>query len=56
VLAAKGVAIIAGFVVNFSMSHFVVFRVRRPAQETSSGLILRACENYFGPHPDERPK
>ena len=33
VLAAKGVAILAGFVVNFSMSHFVVFRVRRPAQE-----------------------
>ncbi|MBV9969879.1 MAG: GtrA family protein [Xanthobacteraceae bacterium] len=34
VLAAKGVAILVGFVVNFSMSHFVVFRVRRPAQET----------------------
>jgi putative flippase GtrA len=33
VLAAKGAAILAGFVVNFSMSHFVVFRVRRPAQE-----------------------
>ena len=33
VLAAKGVAILAGFVVNFSMSHFVVFRTRRPAQE-----------------------
>jgi putative flippase GtrA len=33
VLPAKGVAILAGFVVNFSMSHFVVFRVRRPAQE-----------------------
>lgn len=29
---AKGVAVIASFVVNFSMSHFVVFRVRhRPA-------------------------
>jgi putative flippase GtrA len=34
VLAAKGAAILAGFVVNFSMSHFVVFRARRPAQET----------------------
>jgi putative flippase GtrA len=33
VLPAKGIAILAGFVVNFSMSHFVVFRVRRPAQE-----------------------
>ncbi len=33
VLAAKGLAILAGFVVNFSMSHFVVFRTRRPAQE-----------------------
>jgi putative flippase GtrA len=33
VLAAKGAAILAGFVVNFSMSHFVVFRVRRPAPE-----------------------
>jgi putative flippase GtrA len=31
VLAAKGLAILASFVVNFSMSHFVVFR--RPARE-----------------------
>jgi putative flippase GtrA len=30
VLAAKGCGVLAGFVVNFSMSHFVVFR-RRPA-------------------------
>jgi putative flippase GtrA len=29
VLAAKGCAIVAGFVVNFSMSHFVVFHPRR---------------------------
>jgi putative flippase GtrA len=28
VLAAKGIAILAGFVVNFTMSHFVVFRTR----------------------------
>jgi putative flippase GtrA len=28
VLAAKGCAIVCGFVVNFSMSHFVVFRHR----------------------------
>src|SRR5713101_3859971 len=28
VLAAKGCAILVGFVVNFSMSHFVVFRTR----------------------------
>ena len=33
VLAAKGVAILAGFFVNFTMSHFVVFRTRRPARE-----------------------
>jgi putative flippase GtrA len=32
-LAAKGVAILASFVVNFSMSHFVVFRAHRPARE-----------------------
>jgi len=32
VWVAKGIAVIASFVVNFSMSHFVVFRVRhRPA-------------------------
>ena len=31
VLAAKGCAILAGFVVNFSMSHFVVFRRRGAA-------------------------
>ena len=40
VLAAKGVAILAGFVVNFSMSHFVVFRVRRPAQEMRRSIFL----------------
>jgi putative flippase GtrA len=31
VAAAKGCAILAGFVVNFSMSHFVVFRAQRAA-------------------------
>jgi putative flippase GtrA len=44
VLAAKGVAILAGFVVNFSMSHFVVFRVRRQhrrCEGISRNLILR---------------
>jgi putative flippase GtrA len=35
VLAAKGCAILAGFVVNFSMSHFVVFRHRAEAAERS---------------------
>jgi putative flippase GtrA len=30
--AAKGCAIMASFCVNFSMSHFVVFRVRHPAR------------------------
>jgi len=33
ILAAKGCAIVAGFVVNFSMSHFVVFRRPRDAAE-----------------------
>jgi putative flippase GtrA len=33
VLAAKGCAILAGFVVNFSMSHFVVFHPRRRAAQ-----------------------
>jgi len=33
VLAAKGCAILAGFMVNFSMSHFVVFRPRRNVAE-----------------------
>jgi putative flippase GtrA len=30
VLPAKGIAILAGFVINFTMTHFVVFRHRRP--------------------------
>ena len=38
VLAAKGAPIVADFVVNFSMSHFVVFRVRRPAHKTTVEL------------------
>ncbi len=33
VWAAKGCAILASFVVNFSMSHFVVFRPGRPKTE-----------------------
>ncbi|NVO17334.1 MAG: GtrA family protein [Rhodoplanes sp.] len=32
---AKGCAILVSFVVNFTMSHFVVFRVRRPADEAA---------------------
>jgi putative flippase GtrA len=33
---AKAVAILASFVVNFSLSHFVVFRVRaRPPDDSS---------------------
>jgi putative flippase GtrA len=31
VWAAKALAVLAGFFVNFSLSHFVVFRARRPA-------------------------
>jgi putative flippase GtrA len=33
VWAAKAVAILASFVVNFSLSHFVVFRVRKDVEE-----------------------
>jgi putative flippase GtrA len=32
-LAAKGIAVLASFVVNFTMSHFVVFRTRPTARE-----------------------
>jgi putative flippase GtrA len=41
VLAAKVVAILAGFVVNFTMSHFVVFRTRRPAPEDVTPTAVR---------------
>jgi putative flippase GtrA len=34
VLAAKFLAILASFVVNFSLSHFVVFRARTPQPGT----------------------
>jgi putative flippase GtrA len=33
VYVAKGCAILVSFIVNFSMSHFVVFRARRPGIE-----------------------
>jgi putative flippase GtrA len=33
VIAAKLVSILAGFVVNFTMSHFVVFRPKAPVDE-----------------------
>jgi putative flippase GtrA len=33
---AKGCAILVSFVVNFTMSHFVVFRTRRPAEEAAA--------------------
>jgi len=36
VLAAKLLAIAASFAVNFSLSHFVVFRTRQPRIETST--------------------
>jgi putative flippase GtrA len=35
VIAAKIVAIGVGFVVNFSMSHFVVFRPKKPTQDAA---------------------
>jgi putative flippase GtrA len=35
VLFAKLVSILASFVVNFSLSHFVVFRVRQPDSDAS---------------------
>ena len=37
VLGAKGCAILAGFLVNFSMSHFVVFRARPRAAAAEIG-------------------
>lgn len=33
VWGAKGIAILVAFAVNFSMSHFVVFRARKPARD-----------------------
>lgn len=36
---AKGVAILASFAVNFSFSHFVVFRARREPNDKSGGLV-----------------
>ena len=36
VLAAKLLAIVASFAVNFSLSHFVVFRTRQPRAERSA--------------------
>lgn len=33
VLAAKLIAILVSFVVNFSLTHFVVFRTKRPVQD-----------------------
>jgi putative flippase GtrA len=36
VLAAKLLAIVASFAVNFSLSHFVVFRTREPRPERSA--------------------
>jgi putative flippase GtrA len=39
VLPAKGCAILAAFVVNFSMSHFVVFRPRRAAPRGAPGVV-----------------
>jgi putative flippase GtrA len=34
VLVAKLLSIVVSFAVNFSLSHFVVFRVRRPRGDT----------------------
>ena len=39
VLPAKGCAILTAFVVNFSMSHFVVFRPRRKAVGDAAGAL-----------------
>ncbi len=39
VLAAKGCAIMAGFAVNFSMSHFVVFRAHRGRSASASEVV-----------------
>lgn len=39
VLPAKGCAIVAAFVVNFSMSHFVVFRAQRTTPENAPDVV-----------------
>jgi putative flippase GtrA len=39
VLPAKGCAILVAFTVNFSMSHFVVFRPRRTASESAQEAV-----------------
>lgn len=39
VVAAKGCAILAGFAVNFFMSHFVVFRVQRATSGGAPGVV-----------------
>jgi len=39
VLPAKGCAVLTAFVVNFSMSHFVVFRPRRAADGDARGAL-----------------
>ncbi len=39
--AAKAVAVLAGFFVNFSLSHFVVFRPRRPPAVDAPGVNAR---------------
>ena len=40
VVAAKGCATLAGFVVNFSMSHFVVFRPRRDIADGVPSTVM----------------
>jgi putative flippase GtrA len=39
VLPAKGCAILTAFAVNFTMSHFVVFRAQRPAAGSVPGVV-----------------
>jgi putative flippase GtrA len=39
VLPAKGCAILTAFAVNFTMSHFVVFRAQRPTTGSAPGVV-----------------
>ena len=53
VLAAKLLSILVSFVVNFSLSHFVVFRAKE-ADELAYPEAGRAGGGSCGPHPARR--
>ena len=53
---AKAFAVLASFVVNFSISHFVVFRVRpAPAARSAAGRLKHSGLEKFRVWPRRRP-